>query len=127
MPNFNSVELMGNITNEMEVRYASSGAAILNFSLAINRKYTKDNKQIQETDFFDVTAFGKLAESIALFAGKGDCLFVEGRLKQERWEHGGNKYQKVVVILEGFQFIRTKKGNKNAEREPEEESEHAPF
>ena len=108
MANLNKVFLIGNLTRDIETRYTQGGTAIAKFGLAVNRKYTAQNGELkEETCFVDLTAFGKQAETLAKFVGKGSPLFVEGRLQFSTWEDkdGGGKRSKLDVVVEGFQFL----------------------
>lgn len=111
MPYWNKAEIMGNICGDLEPKFLNGGErAALNFSLAANRKFKKGDQTIEVTDFVEISAFGKPAEIIARHAGKGDCIFVSGRLQLDRWEDTrGEKQQKLKLILEDFQFISTRK------------------
>lgn len=105
MANFNRVILMGNITRDIEVRYISSGTAVTDITLAVNDRRKKGDEWIEETSFIDVTLWGRNAEVVGEYLGKGSPLFVEGRLKQETWETDGQKKSKIKVIGERTQFI----------------------
>lgn len=111
MANLNSVHLIGNLTRDPELRYTPGGAAVCEFSIAINRKWK--NKQTgeskEEVDFFDIVAWGKTGEIAAEYLKKGRPVFVEGRLKQDRWESPeGKKMSKVKVTAENIQFLGSK-------------------
>jgi len=113
MPYLNKVFLIGNITNELEVRYTSDGRALVDFGLGLNRKWrAKDGSIQEETTFVDVTFWAKAAETLAQYARKGDPLFVEGRLKLDTWRDGasGQKRRKLRVIGENFQFLKSREG-----------------
>ena len=106
MPNFNRVFLIGHITKDVETTFTASGMAIAKFTLAVN-DYRKDKDT--QVSFVDVTAFGKQAEILGNVK-KGDPLFVEGRLQQDRWQDkttGANR-TKLGVILVSFQFMKAK-------------------
>ncbi len=108
MANFNKVILLGNLTRDVELRYTQGGLAIAKFGLAVNRKSsTKDGEARESTCFVDMTAFGKQAEVLDQYVGKGSQLFVDGRLEYSTWEdkNGGGKRNKIEVIVENFQFV----------------------
>ena len=87
MPNFNKVYLMGNLTRDPELRATPSGTPVCQFGLAVNRIYNNSNGERQEeTTFVDIEAWGRQAETISKYVGKGNPLFVEGRLKLDSWE-----------------------------------------
>ncbi len=108
MPNYNKVILMGNLTRDPEVRYASSGNAIAKLGIAVNRYWrNKDGQQQEETTFVDVDAFGRQAETIAQYLKKGRPIMIEGRLKLDQWDdkQTGQKRSKLGVVLDRFEFI----------------------
>lgn len=108
MANFNKVILLGNLTRDIELRYTQGGLAIAKFGLAVNRRAKSADGELRETTcFVDITAFGKQAEVLEQYVGKGRPLFVEGRLEYSTWEdkNGGGKRSKLEVICENFQFI----------------------
>ena len=105
---FNRVILAGNMTRDPEARSLPSGQAITKFSLAVNRAYTtKEGEKREEVTYVDIDSFGKQAEIIAKYCGKGSGILVEGRLKLEQWEDKktGEKRSRLGVVLENFTFI----------------------
>ena len=113
MPSFNKVHLIGNLTRDVQLKYLPSQTAVAEFGMAINRTYTKDGEKREEVTFVDCTAFGKQAEVLNQYVGKGRPLFVEGRLKYDTWEdkQGGGKRSKLSVVVENFQFLGTRDGD----------------
>ncbi len=111
MGNFNKVLLMGNLTRDVELRSVNSGQQVAAFGLAINRYwYTPDGEKREETTFVDCEAWGKTAETLSRFLSKGRPVFVEGRLKLDQWEKEGQKFSKLRVVVETFQFVDSKGG-----------------
>lgn len=117
--NINAVIIGGNITHDLEVRYLPAGTAVLDLSIANNRKYKKDDELIQETSFVNLTAFGKTAENIAKYFQKGNPIVVEGRIKTDQWEQDGKKRSKTKIIINAFHFCGGKKEEKSQEESPE--------
>ena len=114
MPNFNKVFLMGNLTKDPELRYTPKGTAVARITLAVNRNYTTESgEKKEEVSFVDVDAWGRQAEVIAQYMKKGRPLLVEGRLKQDTWEDKNTKQKqsKLKVVLEGFTFIDSNRGD----------------
>ena len=113
MANFNRVLLLGNLTRNVEVRYTQGGLAIGKFGMAINRKFKQGEEDRESTCFVDLTAFGRQAEVLDQYVGKGSPLFIEGRLEYSQWEakDGGGKRSKLEVVVENFQFIGARDGN----------------
>jgi len=113
MANYNKVILMGNLTRDPEVRYASSGTAIVKFGLAVNRRFQDSEGNWQEEPtFVDITMFGKRGEAFSRFHGKGKPAFLEGHLRLDTWEdkNGGGKRSKLYVVAENWEFVGGKEG-----------------
>lgn len=118
MASINSTHLLGNLTRDPEVRYTPKGSAVCDISLALNRVWYDDqNQKHEETDFVDVTIFGKTAENCGKFLAKGLRLHVEGRLKQETWEDKatGQKKSKVKVVADKVTFIDFREDRQEAQ------------
>lgn len=105
MKDTNIVCLMGRTTREPEQKFTSGGMCILSFSLAVNRSVKKGDKWEDEANFFDCTFFGKGAEAVSKYIGKGTPLFIEGELRQERWEKDGQKRSIVKVIVNNLRLL----------------------
>jgi single-strand DNA-binding protein len=109
--NFNQVILLGNLTRDVELRHTQSGQALAKFGLAVNRKYTVNGEQKEETCFVDLTAWGRQAEVLNQYVKKGSQLFVQGRLQFSTWEgQDGAKKSKLEVVVENFQFVGSRGG-----------------
>jgi len=113
--NYNKVMLAGNLTRDVETRDVN-GKTVVNFGLAINHKYrTRDGEQRDETTFVDCEAWGKVADTLAEHVGKGDPLFIEGRLKLDQWQdNNGNNRSKLKAVVSSFQFVGGKGQNQGA-------------
>jgi single-strand DNA-binding protein len=107
MANFNKVILLGNLTRDPQLSYLPSQTAVVEFGLAMNRKWKgQDGSMKEDTCFVDCQAFGKTAETINKYCKKGNPLFVEGRLKFDSWTaQDGTKRSKHRVTVENFQFL----------------------
>jgi len=107
MANFNKVLLLGNLTRDPQLSYTPSQTPVVDFGLAVNRRWTgQDGSQREEACFVDCRAFGKSAENINKYCKKGNPLFVEGRLSYDTWTgQDGQKRSKHRVVVQGFQFL----------------------
>ncbi len=114
MANFNKVLLIGNLTRDPQLSYLPSQTAVVEFGLAVNRRWTgKDGEAREETCFVDCRAFGRQAENINKYLTKGQALFVEGRLTFDTWTaQDGTKRSKHRVTVEKFQFLSGPAGRK---------------
>ena len=97
----NNITILGNITRDPELRFTPSGTAVVNFGLAVNRNVQNKNSGEWETeaDFFNVTAWYKLAENCAESLTKGDRVLVTGRLSQDSWEDKEGQKRSTVKIV----------------------------
>jgi single-strand DNA-binding protein len=107
MANYNKVMLMGNLTRDPQLSYTPNQSAVVDFGLAINRKWKgQDGTMHEDTCFVDCTAFGRSAENINKYLSKGNGVFVEGRLTFDSWTaQDGTKRSKLKVTVETFQFL----------------------
>ncbi len=122
MANYNKVILIGNLTREPQLSYLPNQTSVVEFCLAANRKYKKqDGSQGEEVCFVDCQMFGKRAEVVNKYFKKGDPIFVEGRLKFDQWNaQDGSKKSKLRVFVENFEFVGERKAK---ESEPEQSFE----
>jgi len=104
----NSVNIMGNLTRDPEMKYTPSGKAVCSLSLANNRIYTSNGEKVTEVSYFDVEVWGAVAENCAKYLTKGSGIIVEGRLKQDRWEKDGKTQSKVRITANSVHFMPKK-------------------
>ena len=103
---FNKIVLIGNLTRDIELRYASNGNAIGNTAIAVTRKFSVNGEKREETCFIDITFFGKMAEVANQYLNKGSKLLVEGRLKFDQWtDNNGQNRSKHSVIVENMEML----------------------
>ncbi len=102
MVSFNRVMLAGNLTKDPELRFTQNGVPVCGFSVAVNRVRSKS----EAVDFFNVSAWRELGETIANYKKKGDPILVEGRLQYRSWEaQDGTKRSAVDVVADNVQFL----------------------
>ncbi|MCH4336049.1 single-stranded DNA-binding protein [Staphylococcus haemolyticus] len=98
--------LTGRITKDLELKQAGQ-TQVTNFSLAVDNPFKKD-----DTSFFDIVAFGKTAELLNNYCGKGSKILIEGNLKQDRFQDKeGNNRSVVRVIANRIEFLDSKGSN----------------
>ena len=101
----NSVNIMGNLTRDPELKILSSGRNVCSLSIANNRVYTKNNERVTEVSYFDIEVWGPAAENCAKYLKKGSGIIVEGRLKQDRWEKDGKTQSRVRIVANSVHFM----------------------
>lgn len=118
----NTVNLIGNLTRDPEVRHTTSGMPITQFGIAYNgRRKDASGEWVDEPHFFDVKAWGERFEKLAAYLEKGKKVGVSGRLTQERWEQDGQKRSKVVIVAHDITFASAKGEGDTAVPKPEDD------
>ncbi|MBF0619714.1 MAG: single-stranded DNA-binding protein [Candidatus Omnitrophica bacterium] len=101
----NSVNIMGNLTRDPELKTTPSGKSVCSLSIANNRIYSKNNERVTEVSYFDVEVWGVVAENCGKYLKKGSGIIVEGRLKQDRWEKDGKTQSRVRISANSVHFL----------------------
>ena len=101
----NSVTIVGRLTKDAELKYTNNGSAVTTMGLAVNRSRKDGDQWVEEANFFDVSLWGKRGESLNQYLKKGTKLAVSGELRQERWEHDGQKRSRVVIHASNIQLL----------------------
>jgi single-strand DNA-binding protein len=104
MASLNKVMIIGNLGRDPEMRYTPNGSAVTNFSVAASRNWkTPEGETKEETEWFNVECWNKLAEIANQYLSKGKQVYIEGRLRTHSWEDqqsGEKKYRTNVVAQE---------------------------
>ena len=101
----NTVALIGNVANEIELASTKNGTSVIDFTLAVADGFG-ENKQ---TYFLDISVFGTMAESMVKFVGKGSKVAVVGKLTTQLWEtKDGKKAKAYKIIAQQLEFISPK-------------------
>ncbi|MFT3912505.1 MAG: single-stranded DNA-binding protein [Anaeromyxobacteraceae bacterium] len=105
----NRVILVGNLGKDPEVRYTSGGQAVANLRIATSRSWTdkQSGQRKEETEWHDVEVWGKQAEQCGEYLAKGRQVYVEGRLKTDKWQDKQTNQEryKVKVVAETVRFL----------------------
>jgi len=107
MASLNKVMIIGNVGSDPEMRFTPSGKPVTSFSVATNRVYTTaDGERKQETEWFTVVCWNKLAEQCNQFLTKGRLVYAEGRLRTRTWETSdGQKHYRTEIIANRVTFL----------------------
>ena len=113
MASLNKVQIIGNLGRDPEVRYAPSGSAICNVTLATSRQWKDKNsgERQEETEWHRVVFYDRLAEIAGEYLKKGRSVYVEGRLKTRKWQdkEGKDQYTTEVIATE-MQMLGSREG-----------------
>ncbi|MFC1962091.1 single-stranded DNA-binding protein [Chloroflexota bacterium] len=110
MPSLNKVIIIGNVGSEPEMRFTPSGKPVTSFSVATNWLYSAPNgERRQETEWFNIVTWNRLAEQCNQFLGKGRLVYAEGRLRTRTWDgQDGQQHSRVEVIANRVIFLDKK-------------------
>jgi single-strand DNA-binding protein len=118
----NKVILVGNLGKDPEVRYTSGGQAVANLRIATSRSWTdkQSGQRKEETEWHDVEVWGKQAEQCGEYLAKGRQVYVEGRLKTDKWQDkaSGQERSKVKVVADTVRFLGGRGGGAAAGGRP---------
>lgn len=110
MSSLNRVQLIGHLGRDPETRVMPSGSGVVSFSMATSDTYTnKAGEKVTQTEWHNITAFGKLADIMAKYLHKGDQVYIEGRLKTETWEKDGQKHNATKIIADKMVMLGSPK------------------
>lgn len=116
----NKVMIIGYLGRDPEMRFTPTGKSVSSFSVACNRSWkSKDGERHTETDWFNVVAWGDLAEISKQYLSKGSMVYVEGRLQIREWVDSNSNPQKSVEIVARDIMLMDSK-NKNNQNDAED-------
>jgi single-strand DNA-binding protein len=135
MPSLNKVIIIGNVGNEPEMRFTPNGKPVTSFSVATNWVYTTpEGERRQETEWFNIVAWNRLAEQCNQFLAKGKLVYTEGRIHTRNWEgQDGQTHSKMEVVANRVIFLDRKAAGGTADEKTEDaasaelEPEDLPF
>jgi single-strand DNA-binding protein len=109
----NKVTVMGRVGAIYELKYTTGGSAVVNFSVATSDGYTdKDGNRQETTEWHKLAAFGKTAEFVAKYFGKGSGIYLEGKLKTDSFkDKDGVEKEKTYIVAREVRFPPASKKN----------------
>ena len=115
--NINKVILGGRLTADVELKQTQNGIPVCQFSLAVNRKYSKEGEQ--QTDFINCQAWRNTAEFISKYFSKGSSICIVGSIQTRSWKDkdGNNRYATEVVVDEAL-FVDSKTDGQGKQEPP---------
>ena len=107
----NKVMIIGRLGRDPEMRYTPSGRPITTFSVATSRKWnTSEGEKRSDTEWFNVVAWGSLAEICNQYLSKGQQVYIEGRLQTRKWEDdNGNKRSNIEIVAKEMIMLGDRK------------------
>ncbi len=119
----NKVMVIGHLGKDPEMRYTPSGRPVTTFTIAVSRSWnTADGERRTETEWFNIVAWGNLAEICKQYLYKGQQIYIEGRLQTRRWEDKeGQKHTSVEVVANEMMMLGDRRDNSNQSQESVQE------
>jgi len=119
----NKVMIIGHLGRDPEMRYTPSGRPVTTFTVATSRSWnTSDGERHSETEWFNVVAWGNLAEICKQYLSKGQQVYIEGRLQTRRWDDSeGVKHVSIEIVANEMMILgdRRETNNVSGSIEPE--------
>jgi single-strand DNA-binding protein len=115
----NKVQIIGHLGKDPEMRYTPSGKPVTTFSVAVSRTWNSaDGERHSETEWFNVVAWGTLAEICKQYLNKGQQVYVEGRLQTRRWDDKeGVKHTSVEIVANEMMMLGDRRDSNNNSQE----------
>src|SRR6266542_2197548 len=109
MPTLNRIQLIGRLGKDPEIKFTPTGKKVTHFSLAVSQRWKTDGETKEYTEWVNVEAWGRLGEVSQEYLKKGSLVYLEGRLKTEKYEDkdGSTKFF-TKVITQFTQFLDKK-------------------
>lgn len=129
MRGLNKVMVIGRLGRDPEMRYTPSGRPVTTFSVATSRTWTtSEGERRVETEWFNIVAWGSLAEICKQYLTKGQVVYIEGRLQTRHWDDNeGNKHTSVEIVANEMIMLSEKREAEEAPGAEVPEDEEFPF
>lgn len=113
MPALNRVQLIGRLGKDPEARFTPTGKQVVTFSLAVSNHWKSGGESKESTDWFNIEVWEKLGEVCQKYLHKGSLVFLEGRLKTDKYDDKGETKYFTKVVVQSMQML---------DRKPEEDA-----
>jgi len=121
----NKVMVIGHLGRDPEMRYTPSGRPVTTFTVAVSRTWnTADGERRSETEWFNIVAWGNLAEICKQYLHKGQQVYIEGRLQTRQWEDKeGQKHKNVEVVANEMMMLGDRRENNKTSEDSNNEDD----
>jgi single-strand DNA-binding protein len=125
----NKVMIIGRLGRDPEMRYTPSGKPVTTFSIATRRSWnTSEGERRTDTEWFNVVAWGNLAEICKQYLNKGHLVYVEGRLQTRHWDDPeGNKHVSTEIVANEMIMLSERREGEPSSEEDSGEEDEFPF
>jgi len=134
MRGVNKAIILGSVGKDPDMRSTADGMQIANFSVATSESYTnKTGEKVEQTEWHNIVAWGKLAEIIEKWVTKGMLIYIEGKLKTRKWEKDGQTHYATEIFADSMQMLSKSEPKEQSQpvqqntSQPEPEGNDLPF
>ena len=122
----NKIQIIGHLGREPEMRYTPSGKPVTTFTVAVSRSWNSgDGERHSETEWFNIVAWGNLAEVCKQYLNKGQQVYIEGRLQTRRWDDKeGGKHTSIEIVANEMMMLGDRRDHNNQAQQPAESASH---
>lgn len=121
MPALNRVQLIGRLGKDPDLRFTPGGKKVVHFSLAVSQRWKSNGETKESVEWVNVEAWGRLAEICQQYLSKGRLIYMDGRLRTERYEDkGGETRYYTKIVMQNMQMLERKPDEPEAPEEAEE-------
>lgn len=107
MSGINKVILLGRLGKDPTQNQISEGTFVTKFSIATSEKYKKEGQEVEKTEWHNISCFGKLAEVTAKYLTKGKQIYVEGKIRTDKYEKDGVTKYATYIVADKVEFLGT--------------------
>lgn len=123
----NCVCVIGRLTRDPEVRTTNTGKSVINFSLAVQKRFKPQNSNEPDADFFRCQAWGQPAEYLGNYASKGQRVSVTGRLETRKWtDNSGTNREVVEIVAEQVSILESRRDDDEGGGPRQQQQRYAP-
>ena len=124
----NKVQIIGRVGKDPEVRYATNGDAIANFTVATSERYKdkQTGEAVEKTEWHNVSAFRRLGEIVGEYVRKGSLIYIEGKIQTRKYDKDGVTHYATGIVASEMKMLGSKDGGQQQQGQPRPQNKPAP-
>ena len=124
----NKVQIIGRVGKDPEVRYATNGDAIANFTVATSERYKdkQTGEAVEKTEWHNVSAYRRLAEIVGDYVKKGALIYIEGKIQTRKYDKDGVTHYATGIVASEMKMLGSKDGGQQQQGQPRPQNKPAP-
>ena len=124
----NKVQIIGRVGKDPEVRYATNGDAIANFTVATSERYKdkQTGEAVEKTEWHNVSAFRRLGEIVGEYVRKGSLIYIEGKIQTRKYDKDGVTHYATGIVASEMKMLGSKDGGQQQQGQPRQQQQGQP-